>query len=69
MFDKYRSYRKNIINKIIWFLDFAVISQNLVQIGTLVTEIQNFWKKYAQFYMMPFYSKTMANIKKCLSAK
>ena len=60
---------KNVINKIILFFDFTVVSQDLVQIGPLVTEIKNVWKKYVQFYMMPTYSKTIANIKKNLSAK
>ena len=69
MFYKYGLYRENVLNKIILFFDFIVVSKNLVQINPLVTEIQNLWGKYVQFYMMSIYSKTVANIKKRSPAK
>ena len=69
LFEKYGLYQKNFINKIILFFDSTMISQSLVQIGPLVTEIQNVWKKYVHFYLMPIYSKTIANIQKSSQEK
>ena len=42
---KYGLYRKDVLNKIIFFFDFTVVSQNLVQIGPLVKDTLNLWKK------------------------
>ena len=64
LFYKYGSYPKNVAKKVILFFYFTVVSQYLVKIGPLVTEMQNLWKKYVHFYLMLIYSKTMANIKK-----
>ena len=47
----------------------TMVSRNLVQIGSLVKEIQNLLKKYVQFYITLINSKTMANIKQNSSAK
>ena len=40
MFDKYGSYRINVNHKINLFFYFTVMSENLVQIGPLITEIE-----------------------------
>ena len=52
LFYKYGSYRKNVINKIILFFDFIVVSRNLVQISPLVTMIQNLWNKYICYILL-----------------
>ena len=35
--------------KLFYFFDFTVLSQNLVEIGSLVTEIKNLWQNMFNF--------------------
>ena len=57
--NKNRLYRKNVFNKIISFSDFTVVSQDLIQ------NLVHWLRRYKMcVYMMPIYSKTMANKKK-----
>ena len=60
----FKKIRKISSTKSVYFFYFTVVVwTNLVQIGSLITEIQMCGKKYDQFYMMPIYSKIIANIK------
>ena len=43
MFEKYEPNLKYIINKIFFMFYFTKVSENLVQIGQFVTEIQNLY--------------------------
>ena len=49
LFKYYRSYKINIISKIILFFDFTMASQHLIQVSSLVTEIQNLQEKICSF--------------------
>ena len=42
MFDNYEPNKKNTINKSVLFLIYTIISTNLIEIGSLIIEIQNF---------------------------
>ena len=69
MFENYGSHDKNVINKNLFSLIFTIVFENLVQIGSLVTEIQILEKIYIQFYMNQFIPKNMANTEKNSSTK
>ena len=62
--------KKNDITKIVLCFDLLIVSENLVQIGLLVKEIQIFWRKYMLYFMRHLLiKKMMTNIKISTSAK
>ena len=69
LFNKYGSYRKSFINKIILFFNFTVISKNLFQIGPLVTETQNLWKKICSILHDAYLFKNYCECSKKLVSK
>ena len=56
--EKYGPNWINVINKIVLYFDFTVESENLIQIGSLVTEIQNFGDKiFSSLYDMNLFKR------------